>query len=333
MKAICMALGVARSNIHDRLKDPMPVKATRVDFESDLTLTKDLRELVRKRPSYGYRRATAVLNRRFRKEGKDLVNHKRIYRVMKENGLLLAKFSQKPTLTHDGKVATLASNMRWSSDCFVFKCWDGRKIEVAFVIDCCDREVIAWKATLGHINGQTIRDLMLDAVENRFQRPTLPRKIQWLSDNGPVYIAKETREFGELLGFEVCTTPSYSPESNGLSEALVKTYKRDYVYVNELWHAHEVLEKIGEWFDDYNENHPHKALKMLSPKEYIARLQEIPTSSGAAQETRNVPAPRENLEQRRGSRLQTESVARAVPASWVSTSVVSPGVWGKAPSI
>jgi hypothetical protein len=139
--------------------------------------------------------------------------------------------------------------------------------------------------------------------------------------------------FGTLLGFEVCTTPSYSPESNGISEAMVKTYKRDYVYVNELWEVEKVFDQLGIWFDDYNQNHLHKALKMLSPKEYIASLQENPTSSGAAREKRNVVAPREHLEQRRDPRLKTESEARAVPASWVPTSVVSSGAWGEAPRI
>lgn len=333
MKVVCMALGVSRSNIHERLKEPKREKITRRDPVSDIALTELLQELVGKRPTYGYRRATAVLNRRFRQEGKELVNHKRIYRLMKENGLLLTKCGRKPTLTHDGKVATLSSNMRWSSDCFVFKCWDGRKIEVAFVIDCCDREVIAWHATLGHIDGQNIRDLMLNAVENRFYEPELPRTIQWLSDNGPVYISKDTIAFGEKLGFEVCTTPSYSPESNGLSEALVKTYKRDYVYVNELWDAEEILRLVDKWFKDYNENHPHKALKMLSPKEYIASMQKNPTSFGAAQKTQNVPAPREYMEQRRWPRLQTLSGARAATASWIPTSVESSGVWGEAPCV
>lgn len=46
------------------------------------------------------------------------------------------------------------------------------------------------------------------------------------------YTADETRELGESLGFIVCTTPAYSPESNGMSEAFVKTLKRDSVYLN-----------------------------------------------------------------------------------------------------
>jgi putative transposase len=71
-----------------------------------------------------------------------------------------------------------------------------------------------------------VRDLMIESAEDRFGKLNrLPHAIQWLSNNGPCYTARETVEFGRTLGFEICTTPSYSPESNGLAEAFVKSFK------------------------------------------------------------------------------------------------------------
>lgn len=69
-------------------------------------------------------------------------------------------------------------------------------------------------------------------------------------------------------GFDIRTTPAYSPESNGMAEAFVKLFKRDYVYVNELWTAESVLRRLPEWFADYNRNYPHSGLKIKSPLEY-----------------------------------------------------------------
>ncbi len=59
--------------------------------------------------------------------------------------------------------------------------------------------------------------------------------------------------FAGSLGFIVCTTPGRSPESNGIAESFVKTFKRDYVHINELPDAVTVMEKLAEWMDDYND--------------------------------------------------------------------------------
>ena len=53
-----------------------------------------------------------------------------------------------------------------------------------------------------------------------------------------------------------------------MSEAFVKRIKQDYVYVNELWDAEEVLGKLCVWDADFNENHSHNSLKMVSPSEF-----------------------------------------------------------------
>ena len=75
---------------------------------------------------------------------------------------------------------------------------------------------------------------------------------------------------GHELGLVPITTPAYSPESNGLAEAFVGTFKRDYVAGAELRDAESVLAQLGGWFDDYNTHAPHSALGMRSPAEYRA---------------------------------------------------------------
>lgn len=226
--------------------------------------------VVDKKMTYGYRRVHAVVNQRRITDGLPPVNHKRIYRLMKEHHLLLPKYGRiKSSRTHTGKVMTLKSNMRWCSDGFSILCDNGEQVHVAFSLDTCDREAMRYIASTKGIDGQMVRDLMLETVEYRFQRSKTPFIIQWLTDNGPAYIAHETVRFARQLGFSVCTTPSYSPESNGMAEAFVKTFKRDYVWVSDTSSALSVLKQLPGWFETYNEYAPHKALKMLAPRQFI----------------------------------------------------------------
>jgi type IV secretory pathway VirD2 relaxase len=90
-----------------------------------------------------------------------------------------------------------------------------------------------------------VRDLMSESLEDRFGAKVLsaPHPIEWLSDNGPCYTVRETCEFIRALGLLVCTTTTYSPESNG-KEAFVKTFKRDYAYLNRG--IREISERLVE---------------------------------------------------------------------------------------
>lgn len=66
-----------------------------------------------------------------------------------------------------------------------------------------------------------------------------------------------------------CCTPVHSPESNGMAESFIGTFKRDYVYENILEDFETVKGLIGEWIEDYNIVAPHSALGMKSPREFL----------------------------------------------------------------
>jgi putative transposase len=268
VSAVARALRLSRPYLSSH-RLPSEPRGDASKTAKDAPIVARIKDVVARRGSYGYRRVTALLNRQ---AAGPHVNHKRVYRVMKDGGLLLPRYTGRVSRAHDGKVITPLSDMRWCSDSFEIRCWDGERVHVAFALDCCDREAIAWVAKTTHLVGQDIRDLMAHSIESRFGAGStrVGHPIEWLSDNGPPYTAHETREFGRASGLLVCTTPSYSPESNGMAEAFVKTFKRDYVYLAELHTADAVLRSIGDWFGDYNDNHPHRGLGMRSPRQFRA---------------------------------------------------------------
>lgn len=270
MKRVAETLGVSRSNLaeraHGRTKPRGPYLKT-----GDQGVLPLIRRIVDERPTYGYRRIAALVNRELTRKGLPAVNRKRVHRIMQQNALLLERHTGRHHgRVHDGKIMVMRSNLRWCSDGLEFSCWNGDVIRLAFIIDAFDREIIAWTAVCGAgISGSDVRDMMLEAVEKRFAGLRAPQPIEHLSDNGSAYTAKETRDFAIALNLVPCFTPVRSPESNGMSEAFVKTFKRDYVRVNSLPDGQTALRQIAGWIDDYNEIHPHSALRMRSPREFI----------------------------------------------------------------
>lgn len=275
MTAVCEAFGVARSNMAQRAKQ-RPSKARGRPPLAEDDLVKEIKAIIADMPTYGYRRVHAILRRNALRDSRSWPNVKRVYRVMKVHGLLLQRHTGAiDTRRHDGRVAVEQSNLRWCSDGFEIGCDNREKVRVAFALDCCDREAIAHVATTEGIKSEDVQDLVITAVEKRFGRiNTLPKPIEWLTDNGSCFIAKDTKTLLLDIGMEPCSTPLRSPQSNGMAEAFVKTFKRDYVSVNPLPDAKTVITQLPLWFEHYNTLHPHKALGYRSPREFLNRQTE-----------------------------------------------------------
>ena len=224
-------------------------------------------------PTYGYRRIWALLRRRSETDDMAVINAKRIYRIMRQNALLLER---KPAIppskrAHTGKVAVGESNRRWCSDSFEFSCDNGEKLRVTFALDCCDREALHWAASTGGYDSETVQDVMLGAVERRFGNSLPTSPVEWLTDNGSAYRSHQTRQFARMVGLEPKHTAVRSPESNGMAESFVKTMKRDYISIMPKPDGLTAVKNLAEAFEHYNEWHPHSALGYRSPREYLRR--------------------------------------------------------------
>ncbi len=93
--------------------------------------------------------------------------------------------------------------------------------------------------------------------------------MQWLADHGSPYTAAETIEFGTALNLVACFTPVRSPESHGVREACVTTFKRDYAAVTPRPDAISVLQRLSECFEDDNTIHHQSGLRLPSPLEFF----------------------------------------------------------------
>ena len=90
MKAVAGSLGVSSSNLHDRQNGGTKPRRS-YHKAQDAAVLPHIERLVAECPTYGCRRITAVLNGELKAEGLAPVNHKRVYRIMKTNSLLLER--------------------------------------------------------------------------------------------------------------------------------------------------------------------------------------------------------------------------------------------------
>ncbi len=128
-KMICEMFGVHSKSIYKT------TSSKKFYFKAeDEEILSQIRSIVSLRPTYGYKRVTAMVNRLRLTLGHPRLKKKRIYRIMRINGLLLPKSAVMRTHNPTGKVMTLHSNTRWCSDCFEIKCFTEEKVFVSFVL-------------------------------------------------------------------------------------------------------------------------------------------------------------------------------------------------------
>ncbi|MEF5344423.1 IS3 family transposase [Escherichia coli] len=269
---VSRCLRVSRAQLHvilRRTDDWKDGRRSRHSDDTDVLLR--IHHVIGELPTYGYRRVWALLRRQAELDGMPAINAKRVYRIMRQNALLLERKTAVPPSkrAHTGKVAVKESNQRWCSDGFEFRCDNEEKLRVTFALDCCDREALHWAVTTGGFDSETVQDVMLGAVERRFGNELPASPVEWLTDNGSCYRANETRQFARILGLEPKNTAVRSPESNGIAESFVKTIKRDYISIMPKPDGLTAAKNLAEAFEHYNEWHPHSALGYRSPREYL----------------------------------------------------------------
>ncbi|MGL6539539.1 IS3 family transposase, partial [Aeromonas hydrophila] len=137
LSAVSQALNVSRAQLSVRVHRKPGWQDDRHHRQhDDAALLGRIMEAMAELPSYGYRRVWALLRRQSEATRQPVVNAKRVYRVMRDHGLLLERKPAAPLTqrAHKGRVAVKESNQRWCSDGFEFRCDNGEKLRVTFAM-------------------------------------------------------------------------------------------------------------------------------------------------------------------------------------------------------
>jgi len=220
-----------------------------------------LRDLAQARVSYGYRRLQVLLER----EGWR-VNHKRVYRLYREEGLGMRPKKPRRHVTACRRMErepALEPNEGWSMDFMSDELYDGRRIRLLTIVDNFTRESLAIEVDQ-HLGGQRVVEVLMRLGEER----GLPELIR--VDNGPEFTCRRLDQWAYLNGVELDFSRPGKPMDNGLIEAFNGRLRQE--CLNESWFLslEDAREKVEAWRQEYNQERPHSALGNLAPLEYAA---------------------------------------------------------------
>ena len=223
-------------------------------------LTKDIVVLATKYGRYGYRRITALLNNN---EHGWKVNHKRVERIWRKEGLKVPKKQPKRgrLWLNDGSCIRLRPEHKdhvWSYDFMVERTTDGRAFRVLNIIDEFTRESLRSK-----VNRKISSQDVIDELFNLFIFRGIPEHIR--SDNGPEFTARAVRKWLNRLGVKTLFIERGSPWENGYIESF-NGKLRDELLAREIFTTlEEAKVLIEQWRKEYNQVRPHSALGYRPP--------------------------------------------------------------------
>lgn len=268
---------VDRRTAADRLRESYPVSAERVcgliglerssyyyrpKKRDDGSLRKALKKKAAERRRFGYRRLQVML----RREGCK-VNHKRIYRIYREEGLQIAKRKRKQTAKWRGEfsVKPQRANERWSMDFVQDSLAGGRRIRILNVADDFTRECLAAEVDTSLPGLRVTR--VLDRIIERRGKPD-----RLVMDNGPEFAGKALDAWACGRGIRLEFIEPGKPVQNAYMESFNGRMRDE--CLNDNWfislkHAREIIEA---WRIDYNCCRPHSSLDNRTPAEYAEML-------------------------------------------------------------
>ncbi len=218
-----------------------------------------MKEITQTRVHYGYRRVHVMLKREGFKD-----NHKRVYRLYKEQGLTLRHKRpkrNKAAQLRQPKMLAQHINQIWSMDFVADNLFDGRKLRMLTVVDCCSRESLAIHVGQS-LKGEDVVRVLNAIVQERGQPQTIK------TDNGSEFISKVMDKWAYERGVELDFSRPGKPTDNAMVESFNGRLRQE--CLNEHWFMSlaDAQEKIEVWRRFYNEARPHSALDWQTPTEF-----------------------------------------------------------------
>jgi putative transposase len=236
-RRVCELLSVAESSCRYRSR------------RNDGELRERLVAAAREKPRWGYRRLQILLQQ----QGEH-VNHKRIYRVYREAGLLIRRKRRKRLLGAGfARPTANGPNQEWALDFVHDAAASGRKFRALSVIDVYTRECLALEVDTSFASRRVTRELERIVAERG-----VPAAIR--RDNGPEVTSRHFLAWCVERQIELVHIEPGRPTQNGHVESFHGKLRDECLNASWFMNLWDARRKIAAWKEEYNEERPHSAL-------------------------------------------------------------------------
>jgi putative transposase len=196
------------------------------------------------------------------------VNHKRVERLYREEGLSLRRRRRRKRLSHLRVVrqAPVAANQAWALDFVHDWLMDGGGFRALTVIDEWSRESLAIEVDVW-LTGEQVKRV-LERVSAERGRPAI---IQ--TDNGPEFTSRVLDQWAFERGVKLQFIEPGKPIQNAFIESFNRRLREECLNEHVVVALDDARNKIERWRIEYNRERPHSSLGHRTPEEFVAKNQ------------------------------------------------------------
>lgn len=271
--AACRSLDVSRTG-YRKWVGRKPIQSA----PEDKRILRSIQKIAGEFDYYGYRRITKALGR----QGL-VANHKKVLRLMRENGLTIKMKKFKPRTTvsdHSSQLfpdlakgLTLTHiNQLWVAD-ITYVPLDDIFLYLALLMDVFSRKIVGWQLGRNIDTG-----LCVDALKRGFASRKGMRLAGLIhhSDHGSQYLSHDYIARLKPMGILSSTGETGVAYDNAFAEAVNKLVKYDEVYRSEYQSFEEAYIGIKKYVEVYNKKRLHSSIGYRPPDEFEKGLIKLP---------------------------------------------------------
>ncbi len=236
---------------------------------------RELRQRLRSLAEQHRRWGCPMLYRVIRREGFE-VNHKRVERLYREEGLSLRRRRRRKRLSHlrVARERPVAANQTWAVDFIHDSLISGRRFRAFVVLDEWSRESLAIEVDVSLTGERVTRVLQrLHTVRG------LPTVIQ--ADNGPELRGRVLDQWAYDHGVRLQFIEPGKPNQNAHIESFNARLREECLNEHVFISLDDARRKIEEWRIEYNRERPHSSLGYLTPQAFAALAENLGSSAVA----------------------------------------------------